>query len=161
MNNYTHCAMVRRRPHSAIPSRHSNRYSGQDSQTADSGGDSGSLATMSSIMFSPLSISAADCNVTDDQVDVRHRMDIAQTAFGSLSHLWTDRRLSREKKLRLYKLSVCSTLTHCCTAWALTRTLTRMIMYAPGQDSATRTRRSGEGWHMLSRGQPLRRQWCG
>ena len=25
----------------------------------------------------------------DDQVDVRHRMDIAQAAFGSLSHLWT------------------------------------------------------------------------
>ena len=60
-------------------------------------------------------------------MDVRHRMDIAQTAFGSLSHLWTDHRLSRETKLRLYKLSVCSTLTHCCTAWALTRKVTRMI----------------------------------
>ena len=32
-----------------------------------------------------------------------------------------------ETKLRLYKLSVCSSLTHCCTAWALTRTVTRMI----------------------------------
>ena len=63
----------------------------------------------------------------DDQVDVRHRMDIAQTAFGSLSHLWNDHRLSRETKLRLYKLFVCSTLTHCCTAWALTRKVTRMI----------------------------------
>ena len=61
----------------------------------------------------------------DDQVDVRHRMDIAQTAFGSLSHLWNDHRLSRETKLRLYKFSVCSTLTHCCTAWALTRKVTR------------------------------------
>ena len=48
----------------------------------------------------------------DDQVDVRHRMDIAQTAFGLLCHLlvvtsiralviWTDHRLSREMKLRL------------------------------------------------------------
>ena len=63
----------------------------------------------------------------DDQVDVRHRMDIAQPAFGSLSHLWTGHRLSRETKLRLYKLSVCSSLTHCCTAWALTRTVTQMI----------------------------------
>ena len=63
----------------------------------------------------------------DDQVDVRHRMDIAQTAFCSLSHLWNDHRLSRETKPRLYKLSVCSTLTHCCTAWALTRNVTRMI----------------------------------
>ena len=63
----------------------------------------------------------------DDLVDVRHRMDIAQAAFGSLSHLWTDHRLSRETKLRLYRLSVCSSLTHCCTAWALTRTVRRMI----------------------------------
>ena len=46
----------------------------------------------------------------DDQVDVRHRMVIARAAFGSLSHLWTDHRLSRETKLRLYKLSVCSSL---------------------------------------------------
>ena len=63
----------------------------------------------------------------DDLVDVRHRMDIAQAAFGSLSHLWTDHRLSRETKLRLYRLSVCSSLTHCCTAWALTRTVRHMI----------------------------------
>ena len=62
------------------------------------------------------------------QVDIRHRMDIAQAAFGSWSHLsWFDHRLSRETKLGLYKLSVCSSLTHCCTAWALTRTVTRMI----------------------------------
>ena len=63
----------------------------------------------------------------DDQVDVRHRMDIAQAVFGSLSRLWSDHRLSWEMKLRLYKLSVCSSLTHCCTAWALTRQVTRMI----------------------------------
>ena len=63
----------------------------------------------------------------DDQVDVRHRMDIAQAVFGSLIHLWTDHRLSRETKLRLYKLSLCSSLTNCCTAWALTRTVTRMV----------------------------------
>ena len=64
----------------------------------------------------------------DDQVDVRQRMDIAQAAFGSLSHLWTGHRLSRETKLRVYKLSVCSSLTHCCTAWALTRTVTLRVL---------------------------------
>ena len=63
----------------------------------------------------------------DDQVDVRHRMDIAQAVFGSLSRLWTDHRLSRETKLRLYKFSVCLSLTQCCTAWALIRQVTRMI----------------------------------
>ena len=44
----------------------------------------------------------------DDQVDVRHRMDIAQAVFGSLSRLWTDHRLSREMKLRLYFNSLCA-----------------------------------------------------
>ena len=39
-------------------------------------------------------------------MDVRHRIDIAQAAFGSLSHLWTDHRLSRETKLRLQTLRV-------------------------------------------------------
>ena len=38
----------------------------------------------------------------DDQVDVRHRMDIAQAVFGSLSHLWTDHRLSWETKGTYY-----------------------------------------------------------
>ena len=55
------------------------------------------------------------------------KMFDAMYTFGSLSHLWTDHRLSRETKLRLYRLSVCSSLTHCCTAWALTRTVRRMI----------------------------------
>ena len=60
-------------------------------------------------------------------MDVRHRMDIAQAVFGLLSRLWTDHRLSRETKLRLYKLSVCSSLAHCGTARALTRQVTRRI----------------------------------
>ena len=63
----------------------------------------------------------------DDEADVRHRMEIAQSAFGSLSHLWADHRLSRATKLRLYRLSVCSSLTHCCEAWTITRTVRRMV----------------------------------
>ena len=63
----------------------------------------------------------------DDEADVRHRMEIAQSAFGTLSHLWADHRLSRATKLRLYRLSVCSSLTHCCEVWTLTRTVTRMV----------------------------------
>ena len=55
----------------------------------------------------------------DDEADVRYRMDIAQAAFASLSHLWTDHRLSRNLKLRLYILCVCSTVTHSCEAWNL------------------------------------------
>ena len=63
----------------------------------------------------------------EDEADVRHRMDVAQAAFGSLSHMWGDHRLSRATKLRLYRISVCSTLTHSCEAWTLTRTVVRMI----------------------------------
>ena len=65
---------------------------------------------------------------SDDEADVRHRMDIAQPAFGSLSHLWTDRRLSRATKLKLCRLSVCSSMPHCCTAWTLTARLSAGLM---------------------------------
>ena len=62
-----------------------------------------------------------------DEVDVRQRLEIAQSAFSSLSHLWADHRLSRTTKLRLYRVCVCSSLTHCCEAW----TLNRMVMSRP------------------------------
>ena len=57
----------------------------------------------------------------DDEADVRYRMDIAQEAFASLSHLWMDQRLSRNMKLRLYILCGYSTLTHSCEGWNLTK----------------------------------------
>ena len=41
------------------------------------------------------------------KADVRHRTDVAQAAFGSLIHLWSDHRLCRATKLRLYRISVC------------------------------------------------------
>ena len=50
----------------------------------------------------------------DDEADVRYCMDIAQAAFASLSHLWMHHRLSRNMKLRLYNLCVCSTLQFAC-----------------------------------------------
>ena len=53
----------------------------------------------------------------DDETDELYRTDIAQAGFASL---WTDHRLSRNLKLRLYNLCVCSTLTHSCEAWNLT-----------------------------------------
>ena len=56
-----------------------------------------------------------------------HRLEIAQSAFSSLSHLWADHRLSRTTKLRLYRVCVCSSVTHRCEAWTLNRTVTRSI----------------------------------
>ena len=63
-----------------------------------------------------------------DEADVRHRLEIARSApFTSLSHLWADHRLSRTTKLRLYRVCVCSSLTHCCVPWTLNRTVIRSI----------------------------------
>ena len=66
------------------------------------------------------------CDGTDD-ADVRYRMAIAQTTFGSLSSIWTDHRLSRALKLRTYQLAVCSTLTHASEAWTLTEPVMRSV----------------------------------
>ena len=62
-----------------------------------------------------------------DEADVGHRLEIAQSAYSSLSHLCTDHRLSRTTNLRLYRVCVCSSLKHCCEAWTLIRTVTRSI----------------------------------
>ena len=62
-----------------------------------------------------------------DDADVRHRLEIAQSAFSSLRRLWADHRLSRTTKLRLYRVCVFSSLTHCCEAWTLNRTVIRSI----------------------------------
>ena len=66
------------------------------------------------------------CDGADD-ADVRHRMAIAQTTFGSLSSIWTDHRLSCAFKLRAYQLAVCSTLTHASEAWTLTKLVMRSV----------------------------------
>ena len=63
----------------------------------------------------------------DEEVDVKHRMDIAQATFNSLFHLWNDKRLPLSMKLRLYIASVCSTFTHACEAWTLSDTVLRKV----------------------------------
>ena len=60
-----------------------------------------------------------------DEADVRHRLEIAQSAFSSLSHMWAIHRLSRTTKLRLYRVCVCSSLTHYCEAWTLNQMVIR------------------------------------
>ena len=62
-----------------------------------------------------------------DVADVRHRMAIAQTTFGSLSSIWTDHRLWRALKLKTYQLAVCSMLTHASEAWTLTEPVMRSV----------------------------------
>ena len=63
----------------------------------------------------------------DDNADVRYRMAIAQTTFGSLSSIWADHRLSLALKLMTYQLAVCSTLTHASEACILTEPVMRSV----------------------------------
>ena len=62
-----------------------------------------------------------------ERADVEYRMSIAQTTFNCLSHMWSDHRLSRRKKIRLYASSVCSAFTHGCEAWRLTEGVTKTV----------------------------------
>ena len=63
----------------------------------------------------------------DDEADVRHRMSIAQAVYSSLWHMWKDHRLPHTMKLRLYRLAVCSTLTHACEAWSFTSRIQQIV----------------------------------
>ncbi len=51
---------------------------------------------------------------------------LIQVAFASLSHLWMNHRLSRNMKLRLCSMYVCTTLTHACEEWNLTKAVSRI-----------------------------------
>ena len=63
----------------------------------------------------------------DDMADVTHRMNIAQSVFSSLSHIWNDHRLPQSMKIRLYVTAVCSTLAHACESWDMTTDVCRKI----------------------------------
>ena len=63
----------------------------------------------------------------EDIADVKHRMEIAQSVFSSLSHIWSDHCLPRSMKLRLYHSDVCSTLTHACEAWNLAEKVIKRV----------------------------------
>ena len=66
------------------------------------------------------------CDGADDD-DVRHRIAIAQTTFGSLSSIWTDHKLSWALKPRTYHIAACSTLTHASEGWMLTEPVMRSV----------------------------------
>jgi len=63
----------------------------------------------------------------EDMADVKHRMNIAQAAFTSMSHIWKDHRLPLSMKLGFYIIAVCSTFTHACEAWSLTEKVRKSI----------------------------------
>ena len=125
-----HGSMVRRRSHATISTCHADRQGCENGQEASGRGGSRQCVCRQRGPRHVLHFEYLGSQLQGDgenEADVRHRMDVAQAAFGSLSHLWSDHRLSRATKLRLNRMSVCSTLTHSCEAWTTTRTEVRMI----------------------------------
>ena len=59
--------------------------------------------------------------------DVRKRIAMDRTRFGQLRHIWHDKKLHYNLRLRLYKASVCSILTYGSEAWNLRKEVVKAI----------------------------------
>ena len=116
----SHGSIVRRRSYPTITTWHANRQGCENRQEASGRGGSGKGVCRQRGFDNVLRFGYLGSQLQgdgEDEADVRHRMDIAQAAFGSPSHLWSDHRWSRATKLRLCRISVCLTPTHACEAW--------------------------------------------
>ena len=65
--------------------------------------------------------------------DVRIRIATARQRFGKMRHLWADKRLHINLRLRLYKSSVCSVMTYGAEAWRLNDTVSKALNGANSQ----------------------------
>ena len=65
--------------------------------------------------------------------DVRRRIAMARTRFGKLRHIWGDKRLHKNLRIRLYKAAVCSILTYGSEAWYLDADVRRALNGANSQ----------------------------
>ena len=103
----------------------------------------------------------------DNAADMRHRMAIAGERSRSLNYLWSDNRLPRSLKFRLYAASVCSTLTHGCEAWMLTpRALARLNGFNSRQlnritGRSYREEATNPSYDLLTAVRTLRHHWLG
>ena len=65
--------------------------------------------------------------------DVKIRTATARQRFGKMRHIWSDKRLHLNLRLRLYKSSVCSIMTYGSEAWILSEEVMRAINGANAQ----------------------------
>ena len=65
--------------------------------------------------------------------DVKIRIDTARQRFGKMRHLWADKRLHINLRLRLYKSSVCSVMTYGAEAWRLNDAVSKALNGANSQ----------------------------
>ena len=65
--------------------------------------------------------------------DIKTRIARARTRFGKLRHLWNDKTLHYNLRLRLYKSSVCSIMVYGSEAWKLDPEAVRKLNGANSQ----------------------------
>ena len=71
--------------------------------------------------------------------DVRQRIAMARQRFGKLRHIWGDKRLHINLRLRLYKAAICSILTYGSEAWFIDEQVRRALNGANAQMMSTIT----------------------
>ena len=65
--------------------------------------------------------------------DVKIWIAAARQRFGKMRHIWTDKRLHLNLRLRLHKSSVCSVMTYGLEAWLLDTEKARVLNGANSQ----------------------------
>ena len=65
--------------------------------------------------------------------DVKIRIASARQRFGKMRHIWADKRLHLNLRLRLYKSSVCSVMTYGSEAWQLNDEVSKALNGANSQ----------------------------
>ena len=74
--------------------------------------------------------------------DVKIRIATARQRFGKMRHIWADKRLHLNLRLRLYKSSVCSVMTYGAEAWKLDDKVSKALNGANSQMLSVITGRS-------------------
>ena len=74
--------------------------------------------------------------------DVKIRIATARQRFGKMRHIWADKRLHFNLRLRLYKSSVCSVMTYGSEAWKLDEKVSKALNGANSQMMSVITGRS-------------------
>ena len=62
-----------------------------------------------------------------EMTDVKRRIAMARQRFGRMRHIWNDKTLHQNLRIRLYKASVCSVLTYGSEAWCINEAVAKKI----------------------------------
>lgn len=75
-------------------------------------------------------------------VPVRRRIEMARKRFGLLRHIWSNKRLHINLRLRLYKSCICSIMTYGAEAWKMDEETSRALNGANAKMMSVITGRS-------------------